>query len=211
MYFGTYGRSLATVFQVIYSHYTVMRFMMENMSELWAIFFTIYFLVMSVAVLGVVQGVFTQETFQAAEEDDTLMLRRKNVQHEVHKRKMMFLFEKMTRSTCPADDDLIDEAQFETFLRKHTDFQTWLHAMDIDTSDASLLFELIDEEGNGELTFEEFIEGMGALRGNARNVDVKLLLRQSFVGRRRQTMGRMLSAAGALKALNANPEYEPLS
>merc|ERR1712032_1219722 len=208
MYFGTYGRSLATVFQVIYSHYTVMRFMMENMSELWAIFFTIYFLVMSVAVLGVVQGVFTQETFQAAEADDTLMLRRKSVQHEVHKRRMKFLFEKMTRSACPADDDLIDEAQFETFIHKHADFQTWLHAMDIDASDASLLFELIDLDGNGQLTFEELIEGMGALRGNARNVDVKLLLRQSFVGRSQRSdnlMGPVLSAAGALKALNARP------
>merc|ERR1712228_942397 len=75
-----------------------------------------------------------------------------------------------------------DLALFEKILRS-PEMRLWVQAMDYDISDASLRFYLIDKDGDGDLTVDEFTDGMAAMKGGARNIDVKLLMRQSRVGR----------------------------
>merc|ERR1712032_1670306 len=80
---------------------------------------------------------------------------------------------------------------------------------DYDASDASLLFELIDANGNGTMTVDELTTGMAALKGGARNIDMKLLLRQSQLGivQRRFSLsqpGQTLKTSDALRLVEGS-------
>merc|ERR1712167_435516 len=55
--------------------------------------------------------------------------------------------------------------------------QTLLGAMDLSVGSADLLFSLIDLDGNGDLTLEELVKGVGRLKGDAKSWDVLNLIR----------------------------------
>jgi len=193
-YFGTYWRAMVSLFELMLANWPpICRLMMESMSEIWSAFVVGYKLFMGVAVIGVIMGVFTQETFRAADIDDEVMIRRKATQARIHKTKMRALFQKMNKRSNGTDVDL---ALFENVLSS-PDMRLWLKAMDYDVSDASLLFYLIDTNGDGTLTVDELIEGMASLKGGARNIDVQLLMRQSRVGRMAAQSSRSLGGVDA--------------
>merc|ERR1711920_55103 len=109
-------------------------------------------------------------------------------------------------NTTTLEEACINLDQFKQFFEKK-DVQLWLKAMDYDISDASLLFHLIDRNGDGTLTVDELIEGMASLKGGARNIDVKLLLRQSRVGRMagqsQSNLGKRMTTVDALRLVEA--------
>merc|ERR1719291_703754 len=114
---------------------------------------------------------------------------------------MKSLFQKMANDSWNGEDTDVDLALFEQVLQSPV-MRLWLKAMDYDVSDASLLFYMIDKDGDGILTVDELIEGMASLKGGARNIDVKLLMRQSRVGRLQKQSrrdGNRMSAADALR------------
>merc|ERR1712070_149487 len=49
--------------------------------------------------------------------------------------------------------------------------------MDLDTSNAKLVFDLLDD-GDGKLSAEEVVSGVAKLRGNARSLDMVSLLKR---------------------------------
>merc|ERR1740138_1935000 len=135
-YFGTYWRAMVSLFELMLANWPpICRLMMDTMHEPWSVFALLYKLVMGFAVVGVIFGVFTQETFRAAETDDQLLLKRKANQTRLHTMKMKNLFQAMARKQNEDMGMGIDVRQFQKVL-KHPDFQRWLKAMDYDTSDA---------------------------------------------------------------------------
>jgi hypothetical protein len=201
-YFGTYWRSMVSLFELMLANWPpICRTMMETMHEAWSVVALGYKLFMGVAVIGVIMGVFTQETFRAADSDDQLMIRRKASQTNTHRKKMRTLFQTMAKVSRDDTNTTVDVKLFEKVL-KTDGMKLWLKAMDYDISDASLLFYLIDKDGDGSLTVDELIEGMAALKGGARNIDVKVLMRQSrfgkLQGQTRRDLKRM-TAADALR------------
>merc|ERR1712037_52772 len=178
MYFGTYWRSMVSLFELMLANWPpICRMMGKHMNEAWSFVVVVYKLTLGFAVVGVIMGVFTQETFRAAETDDQLLLRRKAAQSKMHSTKMKLLFNKMRRVF---ESDTIDMETFATMLA-NKEVQMWLKALDYDASDAYMLFQLIDKDGDGTLTVDELIEGMATLKGTARNMDVKLLLHPSLL------------------------------
>merc|ERR1719226_448443 len=122
----------------------ICRLMMDKMHETWSIAVVIYKLTMGFAVIGVIFGVFTQETFSAAECDDQLILRKKKAQHLLHHRKMCALYDKMGHT----EGDAIDSKTFKEHV-KNEDISHWLTALNYDTSDADLMFYLMDTNNDG--------------------------------------------------------------
>merc|ERR1740121_3327081 len=61
------------------------------------------------------------------------------------------------------------------YLLEKKAIRTWLEAMDLRYSDPDTLFTLIagDED---EVTVDQFIEGIGRLKGTARNIDMITVL-----------------------------------
>merc|ERR1712129_585038 len=100
-------------------------------------------------------GVFVQETFRAANNDDSILLRTKRRAANLHRKKMELLFKGIKDQH---DGSFIGLSQFRQFL-SHKEINTWLAAMDYDATDP------------------ELISGMASLKGTARNVDLKVLLK----------------------------------
>merc|ERR1711904_766172 len=91
---GTFTRSLFTMFELTLANWpTVTRNLAENVNEVWMLVGLTHKLVIGFAVIGVVNGVFMQETFKVAAEDDTIMMQRTNKAGKRLRAKMHRLFQ----------------------------------------------------------------------------------------------------------------------
>merc|ERR1719282_1832876 len=88
-YFGSFTTSLFSMFELTLANWPpISRMLYENVSQ-WFILITIlHKLTIGFAVVGVINAVFIQETFNAAQEDDEIMLRRAQNASRTHARKM---------------------------------------------------------------------------------------------------------------------------
>ncbi|CAJ1339825.1 unnamed protein product, partial [Effrenium voratum] len=56
-------------------------------------------------------------------------------------------------------------------------FRLWLAALDLQSSDAENLFTLLDD-GDGSISYQEFIGGARRLKGTAQSIDLVTLMRE---------------------------------
>ena len=83
----------------------ICRLLAEKVDEWWVLFCLLHKLSIGFAVVGVINGVFMQETFKAASRDDGVMIRQKNAAVMAHRRKMRTLFSLV----CQADGESINQ------------------------------------------------------------------------------------------------------
>merc|ERR1712187_69315 len=48
--------------------------------------------------------------------------------------------------------------------------------LDIDIHDSNYLFDMLDDDGSGEVDMEEFVSGCLRLKGNAKSIDIHTLI-----------------------------------
>merc|ERR1712228_1028056 len=143
---------------------------MEDVNEGFMIFILMYRIVMGLAVVGVINAVFMQETFKVVNNDSEIMVMMKTRAISQHKRRMQELFD-------IADTDgsgKIRKREFQRVL-KHKTIRTWLASMDIDATDGEMLFQLLSGEDQ-EISLDELIAGISSLKGPARCLDMRSLL-----------------------------------
>merc|ERR1712226_1696131 len=68
-------------------------------------------------------------------------------------------------------------SDFESLLHT-TEMEEYFRTIDVDISEAHSIFELLDIAGSGTLTAEEFISGCMRLNGNAKALDLMVLMDQ---------------------------------
>merc|ERR1719387_2363173 len=113
-------------------------------------------------MVGVINGVFIQETFKVVAADDTIMVRRKRLAGQLHKKKMEKLFEAAKEAKQNSDgEDYITKKGYKQIMRQ-PEVSTWLSAMELDPGDAERLFTLLDASGtnDGTLTLDELVKGV---------------------------------------------------
>jgi hypothetical protein len=174
LYFGSFVRSLLTSFEMTMGNWpTPARVLFENVSEWFMMLFLLHKLVVGFAFVGVINAMFTQETFQIAMTDDLTMVLKKQRYLRTQKVKLQKLF-------LAADSDgdgRVSRSEFATILR-HNDVKLWLASMDYDPKDPNYLFTMLDKNGSGDLSATEFLRGMTRLRGFARAMDLLHLGKQ---------------------------------
>merc|ERR1719428_1605785 len=75
-YFGTYWRAMVSLFELMLANWpTVCRFLMEEVHEVFGWLVVAYKLLVGFGVVGVINGVFIQETFSVAQSDEYIMIR----------------------------------------------------------------------------------------------------------------------------------------
>merc|ERR1719343_1553159 len=74
--------------------------------------------------------------------------------------------------------------EFEAHMQ-NTKIKAYFQTLDLDVSQAHLVFELLDIDNSNEVTVDEFLEGCMRLKGHARSVDLNLLMLQQkkFISR----------------------------
>jgi len=65
--------------------------------------------------------------------------------------------------------------EFEAHLQDPA-VMAYFQALDLDVSQAHVLFELLDNDGSDQVTLDEFLDGCLRLRGQARSVEMNKLL-----------------------------------
>merc|ERR1711972_382055 len=65
--------------------------------------------------------------------------------------------------------------------------KAYFQALDLDVSQAHCLFTLLDEDGSDEVSVKEFLDGCLRLRGEARNIDLNMLVMLCQVSFKRLT------------------------
>merc|ERR1719498_9509 len=92
-YFGTFTRSLFSMFELTLGNWVpIARVLGELVSQWFLMLSLLHKLTMGFAAIGVINGIFVQETFKVAQGDDTIMLMQKERQIRIHTKKMKQFF-----------------------------------------------------------------------------------------------------------------------
>jgi len=166
-YYGTFTRTFLTMFEVLFANWgPACRILTDNISEWFALFFLLYRCVFCFAVLNVVNAVFVQQTMKTASSDEELAFKQKEKDAQMYVRKVRKLFQTIDDS----GDGAINLEEFAKLVQSPK-LQFWMSQLELEYHDLLSLFEFLDN-GDGEITLMEFVEGASRLRGNAKTLDL---------------------------------------
>merc|ERR1719330_1123281 len=104
-------------------------------------------------------SVFIQHTFKVASRDEAVMIQEKRKASEAYLRHLDNLFSILDES-C---DGLISLVELQDALKDQRVVH-WFSALEIDVSDISRLFKILDK-GRGVISKEDFIDGLRKVKG----------------------------------------------
>jgi len=172
-YFGTFSKAMLSMFEVTFASWVpICRFLHGRVDERVALFIMGWKLVVGVAVLRVVYGVFLHVTFRCVHANEELLIAQKLREDRKYRARIFDIF---TRFDVTGSGGL----SWEEFRRIANDerINALLCAMDLDIKDAELVFLLANPDG-GEMTPDEMMDGFSKLKGFARAVDVGSVLHE---------------------------------
>jgi hypothetical protein len=167
-YFGTFSRAMLSMFELTLANWPpICRALVEKVNEWFMLFFIIHKVTVGFAVIGVINGVFMQETFKVASTDDSIMMRQKDRDVRVYGEKMRRLF----HAADGNGDGSVTMDEFE-YILQDPEIIKWMATLELPVRDHMELFMLLDEDCDGYMKVEELVRGMLRLRGAAKSVDV---------------------------------------
>jgi len=162
---------MLTMFEIMLANWgPPCRVLVNKVDEAFALGFIFYRCYAGFAVLNVINAVFIQQTLKVAQNDKEIMIKQKMKAQEDYVRKLKALFWQLDTS----GDGLISWDEFQCMMT-NSHLKTWLSALEIDPHDLQQFFELLDD-GDGQLTINEFVGGISRLKGYAKAVDMAQLV-----------------------------------
>merc|ERR1740121_338512 len=141
---------------------------LEN-GEIYFFMFCFYVGFCLVGMLNVVTGIFVDSAVCTRTEDEVV---------ECFKEDQRRTSEEDRRIFKEADIDGSGTISFNE-LQRHLE-TPWMKAyfagLDIDPSEARIIFTLIDTDGSDEISIDEFVDGTMKLKGHAKSIDVLSLM-----------------------------------
>lgn len=166
-YFGTFSRSFLTMSELTLGQWgPICRLLTDNVSEWYAILVGCYVLLVSFAAIKVISAVFIFETQKMASSDEGLLI----LQKERQNARLDNNFRSVFKEIDDSGDGSVNMEEFTEILEDHR-VTTWLAALDLDIQQCQGLFELLDN-GDGKISFQEFVQGVHRLKGAAKAVDL---------------------------------------
>jgi len=170
--YGSASRASWTMFELTLSggwpNYA--RPLVEDVSPYLAIYFGAYVSVVTFAMIRIITAIFLQQTFQVAGHDQEMIQMEAMKKKNQYIEKLRDVFEKADES----GDGMVSKAEFNKVLQLE-EVRKVLRDLEMDPHEAHGLFALIDD-GDGNISFEEFLSGTLRLKGSAKSVDVIALL-----------------------------------
>mmetsp|Transcript_58990 Transcript_58990/g.140856 ORF Transcript_58990/g.140856 Transcript_58990/m.140856 type:complete len:873 (-) Transcript_58990:148-2766(-) len=209
--YGSLPDTMITLFQTI-SGGVDWRDAMDPLTQLEWYYkpsFLVYIFFMYFGVLNVVIGAFVATTADISSKD-----RQAVVQHEMQR--FLEYRENIKAFFIEADKDhsgMLSWDEFEAHLQAD-EVKAYFQALELDVSQAHIVFKLLDEDGSDQVGLEEFFDGCMRLKGSARSIDVNLLLYENekqtvkFNDFARSVTQSLASLAEQIRAVQTHWHYE---
>eukprot|EP00929_Paragymnodinium_shiwhaense_P034647 TRINITY_DN1881_c0_g1_i5.p1 TRINITY_DN1881_c0_g1~~TRINITY_DN1881_c0_g1_i5.p1 ORF type:complete len:635 (+),score=80.83 TRINITY_DN1881_c0_g1_i5:65-1969(+) len=175
LYWGTLPRASLSLFQVITGGKDwddLARPLMER-SQLLLFILVVFITFSQFAVLNVVTGVFCQAAVESAQRDRELMVQSMLTNKQRFMDAIGEQFTNMFKQFSNGAGGLTLES-FEEHVHVKS-VREYFALLELDTSDAWMLFQLLDDDGSGSIDVEEFVDGCLKLKGTARSIDLARL------------------------------------
>lgn len=128
-------------------------------------------LIVVFAVMRVVGALFLQNTLKMASADEEMM----HVEKMNKKKAYMERLRTFLQNSDKDGNGNMDEAELGVVLQR-ADIASWLDAIGLETHEVMGLFNVLDD-GHGEITHEELLNGMMKLSGGVRAIDSVVMQR----------------------------------
>jgi len=183
-YFGTFTATMLTMFEITFANWVpTCRMLVNNVGESYGLFFIFYRCMFCFAVVKVIAAVFISETNRVVSIDDELALVKSHRHQQDCARKLKAMFRVLDES----GDGKVSWPEFQHLLDADVT-KSWAAAMEIDTDEIETLFKFLDN-GDGEVSLDEFMNGIPKMRGPAKSSDVMHLV--AFSNRMEQKMSSL--------------------
>jgi len=145
--------------------------LIEEVHPAFSVFYAVYTAFWMLAMVNVITGVFVETALASASQDADVV-----IQEELDKRNSYL--NDVKGLFMEADEDnsgLMSWQQFHDLVGDPR-VAAYLQSLELDVSEASGLFKLLDTDDGGYVSIEEFLTGCLRLKGSAKEVDVATLL-----------------------------------
>eukprot|EP00927_Polykrikos_kofoidii_P001271 TRINITY_DN10459_c0_g1_i7.p1 TRINITY_DN10459_c0_g1~~TRINITY_DN10459_c0_g1_i7.p1 ORF type:complete len:495 (+),score=62.49 TRINITY_DN10459_c0_g1_i7:970-2454(+) len=133
--------------------------------------FLLYLFFMYFCVLNVMVGAIVANTAEISSRDRQTCVKHELARITEYARKVRTFFSE-------ADTDssgLLSWEEFEKYL-SDPNVKAYFQALELDVSQAHVLFKLLDTDNSNQVGLEEFFDGCLRLKGQARSIDVNMLM-----------------------------------
>jgi len=144
---------------------------LKKIHPVYECLFIFYIFFMYFGVLNVVVGAFVATASQIAADDRDAIVRAETERLSRYTERIKGFFKE-------ADLDHSGTLSWEEFRSHLADpkVKAYFQSLELDVSQAHILFELLDVDGSDQVTIDEFLDGCMRLKGQARSIDLNMLL-----------------------------------
>lgn len=174
LYFGTLNRSMVSLWMAISGgiRWILLTEPLERTDNAtWSLLFLVYIAFVYFFILNVVTGVFCQSATEGAQQDLDFTIEAQLKDRQMYVDRLGLLLKEMRMDDSQPG---LTAAELESQLSRPK-VQSWFKALDIDTKQTWKLFKILDSNGSGIISSEQFVEGCMILKGYATRVDVESL------------------------------------
>jgi len=212
-YFYSLPMTMLTLFMAVaggIDWWEVVKLLLEIHVIYVAVF--IFFVIITVlAVLNVINAIFVNDAMESTRTDPDLRMQGELEDTTFMLRRLTTIYDEMV-SLEGAEDILSDKQFVEQVESQQVKMQ--LSLMGLYYTDGLNFFKLLDADGNGWLTVDEFVMGCLRLKGGALQIDSTVLIRETkdlvkkSVQDNRRTISTITTIVKALGARLMDPDLE---
>jgi len=141
---------------------------LRPMGEVYYVCFSLYVVFVTLGVLNIFTGFFVEGTVEASSETKFQFMK----QREVRRAAIAELIRDLCHQSDTDFSGTLNKAEFEAR-------QDWFSLLNIEAADTSNLFALLDDDGVGEVSIDDFVNGCITIMGPPRSFDMCICLHQN--------------------------------
>ncbi|CAE7687347.1 Scn11a [Symbiodinium sp. CCMP2456] len=167
---------------------------LRDVSEIAFLCMVVYIVLTVLAILNVVTGVFCNNAIESARADKDIAIMKQMQKHAKQLKSLRGVFKEIDND----QSNLVSLQELKDAL-KSKKLASFLESMDISTQDIWTLFMVMDSDGSGDVTLEEFVTGCMQLQGPAQSIQLARMRHENL--KTRAEILRVGADIGNLKAL----------
>jgi len=149
-------------------------FHLSRLSPIYGWVFVAYIILMILMVLNIITGIFVNDAMELAQTNKELLSHAEEERKRALFDELQRLFEEFDTDSCGS----ITLPEFERAM-DHESMQSIFTSLNLRVDDAVGVFNILDVDGSGDLEIDEFVIGVMNKMGDARKLDIDILMAEN--------------------------------